>query len=40
MNYRDANLKYVRAGAGKYLLFLNRQPASWQEGEDDEIVNG
>ncbi len=40
MNYRDANLKYVRAGAGKYLLFLNRQPASWQEGEDNEVVSG
>ena len=40
MNYRDANLKYVRAGAGKYLLFLNRKPTSWQEGEDDEVVNG
>ena len=40
MNYRDANLRYVRAGVGKYLLFLNRIPTSWQEGEDDEVVNG
>ncbi len=38
MNYRDSNLKFVRAGAGKYLLFLNRTPSTWQE--EDEDVRG
>ena len=38
MNYKDSNLKFVRAGAEKYLLFLNRTPSTWQE--EDEDVQG
>lgn len=39
MNYRDDNLRYVRAGAGKYLLFLNCIPVSWED-EEGEVVDG
>ena len=38
MNYKDSNLRFVRAGAGRYLLFLNRTISTWQEDEED--VNG
>ena len=38
MNYRDNNLKYVRNGEGRYILFLNRTEASWIEKEEEQEV--
>ena len=38
MNYKDGNLKYVRDGEGRYILFLNRTEASWIEKEENQEV--
>lgn len=38
MKYKDGNLKYVRAGEGRYILFLNRTEASWIEKEEEQEV--